>query len=64
MTHGKLLLINVDMVSPNIICEHHGVDWPAADIWNYEKFKQNEINESLVRDGEDYDHMGGKGFHR
>ena len=42
MTHGKLLLINVDMVSPNIICEHHGVDWPAADIWNYEKFKQNE----------------------
>ena len=43
MTHSKLLLINVDMVSPNIICEHHGVDWPAADIWNYEKFKQLNV---------------------
>ena len=64
MTHGKLLFINIDMVTPNMICMDQGADWPATDIWNYEKFLDDNVNAGLVREGEDFDHMGTKGFYR
>ena len=63
MRHGKFLLIDVGGVTPNLIC-NTVADWPAADVWNYEKFDQDDVNKSLIKDGEDEDHMGNKGFHK
>merc|ERR1712086_110944 len=63
MRFGKFLWINVDNLSPNMVCNTTD-NWPANKVWNYAEWDQDENNRSILKDGEDEDHMGGEGFHK
>ena len=63
MRHGKFLMIDLSAVTPNLIANTTD-NWPANDIWNYAKWDEDATNKSILKDGEDEDHMGNKGFHK
>ena len=54
MRAGKLLLINVGAASPNLLVNTTD-NWPASDVWNYEKWAQDDIYKTIVKDDENFD---------
>ena len=65
MTYGKFLIINLDAASPSILTSHHGDDkWPTDKIFDYTKWLEPENMQMIVRDAENKDMMGNKGFQR
>ena len=56
-------MIDLAAVTPNLLANTTD-NWPANDVWNYAKWDDDATNKSILKDGEDEDHMGNQGFHK
>lgn len=54
MRGGKLLLIDIGAVSPNLVVNTTD-NWPASDLWNFKKWDLCEIHHKIVKEEENHD---------